>query len=41
MNINIEKLDDINIIISGTIDKSVLDKKFSKLKEQAKKHSLK
>ena len=33
---NIEKLDDINIIISGTIDKSVLDKKLSKLKEQAK-----
>ena len=33
---NIEKLDDINIILSGTIDKSVLDKKLSKLKEQAK-----
>ena len=37
MKTNIEKIDDINIIISGTVDKSIIEKKISKLKEQAKK----
>jgi len=37
MKINIEKIDDINIIISGTVDNSIIEKKISKLKEQAKK----
>lgn len=37
MKTNIEKIDDINIIISGIVDKSIIEQKVSKLKEQAKK----
>ncbi len=39
MKITVEKIDDINIIMSGTIDNSVLGEKISELKAQAKKES--
>ncbi len=35
MKIRVKKIDDINFIISGTIDNSVIQEKVSKLKEQA------
>lgn len=35
MKITVEKVDDINFIISGTIDNSLIEEKVAKLKEQA------
>ncbi len=37
MKITVEKIDDINIIISGTVDNSVVEEKIAELKEQATK----
>ena len=37
MNIRVEKLDDINIIISGTVDHNVLKKKISELRAKSDK----
>ncbi|MEA1920577.1 MAG: trigger factor [Campylobacterota bacterium] len=36
MNITVEKIDDINFIITGTVDNRVIEEKVSKLKEAAK-----
>lgn len=41
VKVTVEKLDDINIIISGTIDNKMIKEKFATLKEQAKKESAK
>ncbi len=37
MKVTVEKVDDINFIISGTVDNSVIEDKVTKLKEQAAK----
>lgn len=37
MKVTVEKIDDINFIISGTVDNSVIEDKVTKLKEQAAK----
>lgn len=37
MKITVEKIDDINIIISGTVSNSIVAEKIAELKEQAKK----
>ena len=37
MKVTVEKVDDINFIISGTVDNSVIEEKVAKLKEQAAK----
>ena len=39
MKITVEKLDDINFIISGTVDNSMIEEKVAKLKEQTAKES--
>ena len=36
MKVTVEKVDDINFIMSGTVDNSVIEEKVSKLKEEAK-----
>lgn len=35
MDITVEKIDDINLILRGTVDNSVIEKKLSELKEQS------
>lgn len=37
MKVTVEKIDDINFIMSGTVDNSVIEEKVAKLKEQAAK----
>ncbi len=37
MKVTVEKIDDINFIMSGTVDNSVIEEKVSKLKEEAAK----
>lgn len=39
MNVTVEKIDDINLIISGIIDNKMTEEKFAKLKEEAGKES--
>ena len=39
MKVTVEKIDDINIIVSGTIESKMTEDKVSELKEQAKKES--
>ncbi len=39
MKVTIEKIDDINFIISGTVENSVIEKKVAKLKEAAAKET--
>ena len=39
MNVTVEKIDDINLIISGIIDSKMTEEKFAKLKEEAGKES--
>ena len=36
MKVTVEKVDDINFIMSGTVDNSVIEDKVAKLKEEAK-----
>jgi len=40
MKITVEKIDNVNIIISGTVDNSLIEKKVSLLKEQATQDTL-
>ena len=37
MKVTVEKIDDINFIMSGTVDNSVIEDKVTKLKEEAEK----
>ncbi|MDQ7046881.1 MAG: hypothetical protein Q9M39_04415 [Sulfurovum sp.] len=37
MEVTVEKLDDINLIISGTIDSKMIEDKFASLKEKSAK----
>ncbi|MBT8344270.1 MAG: trigger factor family protein, partial [Sulfurovum sp.] len=37
MKVTVEKIDDINFIMSGTVDNSVIEEKVAKLKEQTVK----
>ncbi len=39
MKVKVEKVDDINFIISGTVENSVIEEKVTKLKEEAKEES--
>ncbi|RLA58179.1 MAG: trigger factor, partial [Epsilonproteobacteria bacterium] len=39
MKITVEKIDDINFIMSGTVENSVIEDKVNALKEQAAKES--
>lgn len=39
MKVTVEKIDDINLIISGTIDNKMTEEKFAQLKEQAVKEA--
>ncbi|HEY9190065.1 MAG TPA: trigger factor [Sulfurovum sp.] len=39
MNVTVEKIDDINLIISGIIDNNMTEEKFAKLKEEAEKEA--
>jgi trigger factor len=37
VKVTVEKLDDINFIMSGTVENSVIEEKVAKLKEEAAK----